>query len=270
MISEGTKKETLEKALKLEKEAHEHRNQHKNEEAFHQFDEAALLYREAGEPLKAAFCFASAATCWNIRTGWQPMRNSATRSHSAADEAMKAGHFDYARSLYRDAALLYEKEGDSENVSQCFWGSQTAEAKHCWAVVTHRKDQGLVEGFYAEVKVKDRAGAFIRFLLNSLNRIAWGYGEKPFRTFGVALCVIFGSAFFYASSSHVLVNGTAKAVSFFEALYFSFITFATVGYGDYLPSGWLRIVAVCEALSGIFLAPLFLVALTRRYLRMYK
>ena len=57
-------------------------------------------------------------------------------------------------------------------------------------------------------------------------------------------------------------------IDLFESLYLSIVTYTTVGYGDYLPMGWTRGVAGIEALSGMFLTPLFLIGLTRRYLRM--
>jgi hypothetical protein len=59
-----------------------------------------------------------------------------------------------------------------------------------------------------------------------------------------------------------------QKIDLFESLYLSIITYTTVGYGDYLPMGWIRAVAGLEALSGILFTPLFLIALTRRYLRM--
>lgn len=40
---------------------------------------------------------------------------------------------------------------------------------------------------------------------------------------------------------------------FITALYFSAITYSTVGYGDVLPTGWLRILAGIEALNGLVL-----------------
>ena len=76
--------ETLEQAIALERQAHEFRSQQKIEEAFNLLDKAASLYRQAGEHLKSALCYASAATCWNIHTGWQPLRNAATRNELAA------------------------------------------------------------------------------------------------------------------------------------------------------------------------------------------
>jgi len=53
----------------------------------------------------------------------------------------------------------------------------------------------------------------------------------------------------------------------FDSLYFSVVTFTTLGYGDITVSGLLRIVVICEAFCGIFIMPLFIVALSRKYLR---
>ncbi len=260
----------LEPAIALERNAHRLRSEQKTEEAFSAFDEAGNLYRDAGEHLKAAVCFASAATCWNIRTGWQPLRNAATRNDLAAQEAMNAKHYDYARSLFREAALLYEKEADSEHYSMCFYRSQIADAKLSWEIFVHsRKEWGLAD-LSRNIRLKDRFTAFLRWALNTFGRITWGYGERPFRTFLLAAGVILLSATFYSFSGQVLHQGVIRSVSFFEALYMSMITYTTVGFGDYLPMGWTRIVAAHEALAGIFLTPLFLIALTRRYLRMYR
>ena len=260
--------EALERAMALEREAHSFRSGQKIEEAFNAFDEAASIYRDAGEHFKAALCFSSAATCWNIRTGWQPLRNAATRNESAAHEAMRASHYEYARSHFLEAALLYEKEGDSGKYSACFYNSKIADRMLSWHLFAHgEKDEGagLLAG---QTRWKERLLAFFRWFVNALNYVTWGYGERPLRTFFVACCIIIGTASFYAVSGQILVEGVVRHVSFFEALYLSIITYSTVGFGDYLPVGWTRILAAHEALAGIFLTPLFLIALTRRYLRM--
>ncbi len=76
--------ELIKQAAHLVAEAHKLRNEEKVDDAFHAFDKAAGLYQSAGEYLKAALCFSSASKCWNIHTGSQPMRNSATRNEYAA------------------------------------------------------------------------------------------------------------------------------------------------------------------------------------------
>lgn len=258
----------LEQVVQLEKEAHAFRAENKIEEAFNAYDKAARLYSKAGEHLKSALCFASAATCWNIHTGIQPLRNAATRTYEAAKEAMKAEAYHYARSLFSEAALLFEKEGDFANYSVCFYDSKQAEAKYSWGLFVHGKTQTL--DFSGILNWKARFSALGRLIVNRLNFIVWGYGERPFRTLGLAFGMIVLSGAVYALSGKILVGGTPQPISFLEGIYMSVITYTTVGFGDYLPVGWTRVFAMTEALLGIFLAPLFLVGLTRRYLRMYR
>ncbi len=258
--------EFIQQALLLEREAHDLRANQKIEPAFEAYDRAGNLYRECGEHLKAAFCFASAATCWNIRTGWQPLHNAATRNDMAAKQAMLAKNYDYARSLFREAALLYEKEGDIENYSSCYYESQRADAKRAWALFASGNTSP--QALEIEIKGTQRLRALFTWLANTMNSFVWGYGEKPSRTLGMAATIILVSALLYDISGKILVHGHQQPIYFFEALYFSLTTFTTVGFGDYLPLGWVRGVAVSEAMSGIVLMPLFLVGLTRRYLRL--
>jgi hypothetical protein len=258
----------IDQASALEREAHRLRSEHKIDQAFQTFDQAAKLYQAAKEPLKAAVCFSSAATCWNIHTGWQPLRNAATRNESAALQAVEARDFGYAETLFSEAALLYEKEGDFTKFSYCYRRAKDARLARLWRTFTSIRPglQGMV--VLENVSWWDRVMNFFSWVFGSLNRLIWGYGELPFRTLGIACAVIALSAFCYHASGTVLAGGFVQKIDLFESFYLSIITYTTVGYGDYLPVGWIRSVAALEALSGIFFTPLFLIALTRRYLRM--
>ena len=55
--------------------------------------------------------------------------------------------------------------------------------------------------------------------------------------------------------------------NFPQALYFSVITFTTVGYGDITPTGMTKAMAMIEVFCGIFIVPIFIVGLSRKYLR---
>lgn len=76
---------------------------------------------------------------------------------------------------------------------------------------------------------------------------------------------------------HVVAGGTetvpfnAEHLSLLEAfgncLYYSGITFFTIGYGDYFAHGILKPVAVFEGFSGVFLMSYFTVAFVRKILR---
>ena len=261
-------KARIEKAITLEREAHRLRGERKIDQAFQTFDQAAKLFQEANEPLKAAVCFSSAATCWNIHTGWQPLRNAATRNELAALQAIEAKDYAYAETLFSEAALLYEKEGDFTKFSYCYRRAKGARLARLWRTFAQVKP-GIPGAVGLErVPWKEKVSMFFNWSFDSLNRLIWGYGELPFRTFGIACVVILVSALCYYISGTVLTGGFVQKIDLFESFYFSIMTYTTVGYGDYVPMGWIRSVAAIEALSGILLTPLFLIALTRRYLRM--
>ena len=254
-------------AFTLEREAHRLRGEHKIDQAFQAFDQAAKLFQEANEPLKAAVCFSSAATCWNIHTGWQPLRNAATRNESGALQALEAQDYAYAETLFSEAALLYEKEGDFTKYSYCYRRAKDAKLARLWKIFTQMQGRGFQAVGLRSVSWKERVSIFMSWFLGSLNRLIWGYGEMPFRTFGIACGVITVSAFCFHVSGMVLTGGFVQKSDLFESFYLSIMTYTTVGYGDYIPMGWIRGVAAFEALFGVLLTPLFLIALTRRYLR---
>ena len=54
-------------------------------------------------------------------------------------------------------------------------------------------------------------------------------------------------------------------LEFLESLYFSGITFTTIGYGDIAPIGVTRFIAVIEGFLGVLLISSFLVSLVRRF-----
>lgn len=258
----------LRRAIALERKAHQHQTEKKSDEAFKMFDEAAQIYKRLGDPLKASVCYAQAATCWNMHAGWRPLENAATRNDWAAHEAVRAKCFGYARRLFREAALLYEKEGNHEHYASCFIASQQSYTQYLWRLFFEgQKIDGLHETG-SKVKWPERITALGRFIMQFLNRAVWGYGERPMRTFLASWVVIVFSAVCYSLSGLIKSDGIIRAIDFGEAFYFSVVTFATVGYGDYLPTGWTRIISTFEAFSGIFLMPLYLVGLTRRYLRL--
>lgn len=57
-----------------------------------------------------------------------------------------------------------------------------------------------------------------------------------------------------------------RSLSWGEAVYYSGVSFTTIGYGDITPLGWARPLAVMEGLIGILLASGYLVSLTRKYI----
>lgn len=246
------------RASKAERDAHQLLAEHKNDQAFEAYRQAAFFYHQMGSYELAGHCYTKAGACWSKHIGHQLFRQAAAASEDAADEFLKAGNYELAIARLTDAALFYDKEGNAGKFSTCFYKAKQLSGRQIWKIFRSKSEP-----------LKIRASAFIHGLLNFHSRFLWGYGEKPFRTLrAAALLILLSAAVFWCHPLRT-PDGSVRRANFGEAFYLSVITFSTVGYGDYLPATKLtRAAAAFESLSGIVLTPLFLIALTRRYLRM--
>ena len=100
-------------------------------------------------------------------------------------------------------------------------------------------------------------------------RLLFGYGERPVRVLVASGLIVFLCGLFYFHLGMVLYHGELVEQSFMDSLYFSTITFTTLGFGDFHPGsdGLTRFVAMAEATSGVCLLALFVVGLAKRFSR---
>jgi len=94
----------------------------------------------------------------------------------------------------------------------------------------------------------------------------FGYGEQPGKVIVSAILVIFlfASLFMIFGVSNVGIEFNTSN-NFIDCMYFSTITFTTLGYGDFRPlEGWGRILAGSEAFIGAFMMALFVYTFARR------
>ncbi len=118
----------------------------------------------------------------------------------------------------------------------------------------------------------DKPGFWFKLLVYEL---IGGYGTRPVRIFYTMLATVGIFALIY----HIILayGGTIKNLScggIFDwkalscSLYFSAITFLTIGYGDLSPAHWLiRTLASIEGLIGLLLISYFTIAFSRKVLR---
>ncbi|WP_461863073.1 potassium channel family protein, partial [Thermococcus sp.] len=52
-----------------------------------------------------------------------------------------------------------------------------------------------------------------------------------------------------------------------NALYYSLVTFTTLGYGDMHPTGWLKALSAIEALTGAVFMALIVAVIARKWMR---
>lgn len=74
----------------------------------------------------------------------------------------------------------------------------------------------------------------------------------------IAMTVVFGIIYFISGSLHYVVSMGTKEVSFIESLYFSAITFTTIGYGDIIPKAGIgQIIVFIESCFELTFIPVF-------------
>jgi hypothetical protein len=250
----------------LEEKAHELLGQEKFKESFKLFRDAATIYRAEKKHKQAALCFAAAAGCWNKECGESAFYHSAIAYQQAAQQSEAGADFEYAALLYKYAAINYERDGEFVSYSDCFYRSKECYRKFLTRLFTNPKKIHHIVASAAQRGLRHRLKYFFAWALLSLSCLVWGHGERPGRAFVSAVFVILLSAVFYTFGG--LTKNTALfRPDFWEALYFSTITFTTVGYGDITPAGWIKVAVIFEAFCGVFIMPLFIVALSRKYLR---
>lgn len=97
-----------------------------------------------------------------------------------------------------------------------------------------------------------------------IGRGLFGYGEKPLRPLACAGVVIIVCAVLFRLSCGLQDEPNC---GFGNALYFSIVTFTTLGYGDFKPIASMRWLSATEAILGATLMALFIVALSRKFSR---
>jgi len=145
------------------------------------------------------------------------------------------------------------------------------------------EEDGLFETagnfFQSEMKMRRKQmpkNSFKR-IISKIVEFSCGYGELPFRIILLSLIIIafFAVTFFLAglvSNGEVFSAFTSNSryeltYNFLNALYFSVVTFTTLGYGDILPLGISKFFAAIEALLGGFVLALFVVTFVKKMTR---
>ena len=141
------------------------------------------------------------------------------------------------------------------------------------------------EYFLREMDLRRRVawatGAYVHALRYEGSRLVMRYGASPWRVIAASLALMALCAVLYPITGGIQETTAESAITyeledptdaplwalslvFIKSLYFSAVTFATLGYGDMQPIGeWARAIAAVESLVGSLLMALLVFVLTR-------
>lgn len=176
-----------------------------------------------------------------------------------AKKALQNGEYNFASELFEESEEIFrnirktaEKQGLFELAGKFFYSE----------MVARRMQLPLWSG---------------RRFLSKVVDLICGYGEKPLNVIVSSLVLIVFCALLYwlmgvyegdQLISLFSANSFEQSViGFFQCLYYSVVTFTTLGYGDITPVGLSRAVAAVEAFTGSFSIALFVVVFVKKMTR---
>lgn len=154
--------------------------------------------------------------------------------------------------FYSKAKSLYSSTGNKVEAGNYFYREKTHEliaqlfpTRTYWPKLAHA---GKLKRFRLTTM------SYLKFISMLSNYIVWGFGERPIRSFFLSIWLVAGSSIVYYFTPQSSTAGQAA-----KSLYFSLVTFVTLGYGDITQgSDALRIFSSLEAFAGMFLIGIFL------------
>ncbi len=183
--------------------------------------------------------------------------------HEYVGEPVEPDSVEGLEHTYREARRGASATGDGESAS-----------KFLLREARFRRRRFAAHAREPDFRARHRLEAASRWVSNGFLDLIAGYGEQPYRPLLLGLVVILASALAYPATEG-LVTGTGSVsyatdgfAALVDGLYFSMVTFATLGLGDVHPVGSLgRFIAASEGLVGAFLTAVFVFSLGRRVAR---
>ena len=195
----------------------------------------------------------------------------------AVMENTRLEQVDWGRHFHQEIqAVEAEKKGEDELAMDLL---QEAEETYRYLRTLFERTGNITQAgnFYLKEKVMRRmqmrrwSGDW---LWSKIIDVLCGYGEVPYRVITFSLLVIFFSGILFflfgvnGPEGHLVLNAQAgfgeNLLTFLACLYYSVVTFTTLGYGEITPSGFVRAIAATEAFIGSFSMALFVVVFVRK------
>jgi hypothetical protein len=214
------------------------RDSHDAEQAFKEAVRAA----EAGNVAEAVQCYLRAAKIAETAHEWFLAAVSFQRVAEYLRSPGGVVNPDRALRLYRRAVAAYEHCGLFVEARELTYRVQHLKMRYA-------RQLGLSWFWQAEMYF---------YWLTS------GFGVRPLRVFVSAVVLVLVYGLLYWAIDGVIHSQGHPVAGFGDALYFSGVTFSTIGYGDFLPASHARLLALTEGGLDLITMSYFVVVLANR------
>ena len=180
----------------------------------------------------------------------------------------KEGDFHYARFIYRMLKNNARSLGENEDTSWAYFKEKQTERRTYfhWIRCYHR-DLQKQTGWQKWFRILGLGTKYtLKYLSLFCVNLIYGHGERPWRIAVWGVVILFLSALLFTAFDLTIVDLESPTLweKFLSNLYFSVITFTTLGYGDYTKPGWGKLIAGLESYLGLFCIALFSIAVAKR------
>lgn len=183
---------------------------------------------------------------------WGEMVQQEYLANNEPDQEARVQLYSEAEEIYRSIAREMRNQGMSSEIGRFLHRE----------LITRRKQLPLFS---------------LRRALSKFIDLYCGYGEMPLRLLNISVALIFIFALLHGltgiiqGGELIQINAQQSLLQNFNhfviSLYFSTVTFTTLGYGDISPVGVSRFIAAVEAFAGSFTIALFVVVFVKRMTR---
>jgi tetratricopeptide (TPR) repeat protein len=267
------------KGLKIIKEAQSLERQGK-------YDKAADKYHEAQKALdkkRNAHIYVNCliAACINKIKNLFSIRSIEDLSHNADDfyidiilkevkksKLDKVSKYDILISAYWELERVYIENYMPHKANNMYYEKSKLFHKKFWYkfLNTHIIDlRGWKE---LPKRLKEKTICLIRCIIHFIFSIFFGHGEKPIRALIITTSIVVAFSFIFSRFDLIVKSSCSNPLGYWESLYFSIVTFSTLGYGDILPrtsTGQLFI--IFEVVIGYFMLGALVAIIIRKIAR---
>ena len=188
--------------------------------------------------------------------------------------------YDEAISAYIALKNHFNKEGLYDKAGQYYireWSTKAKLQTTATRLDTEQLRANRFIPYYLPTAYAKKESRLFRMILTAESKGKWLfnkmlyysslYGESPLRVLMTSLFVMAFYAMVYWITGGITPDDAAFVPTLSESLYFSVVTFTTLGYGDYHPKQAYQTIAISEAFIGAFILAFFVVVVSRRLVR---